>query len=333
VTASGTLAKGKAPTKDGAASAPADGKIDTLSSLAPLLRVRPVFDTLCRFGEQFAADHRPEPDGWVPFHLITSGQCWIDIPGGAAEALSAGDIVLLPHGGAHVMRGTGTAAGTKGTPQLRNYQTSTIAVKTNTDTAPAVELVCGRLQFELAQQNLVLAALPGVIVLRAREDAGMARLQQMMMTIRDELVMAEPGAAAISIDLASALMVMVLRLHLARQQMDNGLLGLLNQRQVARAVIAMIDAPDQAWTLDGLADLAGASRATLVRLFQKTAGMAPLEFLTDLRLNLARNRLVAGQQSMAEIAAAVGYQSESAFSRAFSRHFGQPPGAVRASAS
>ena len=305
---------------------------DALSSLAPLLRVRPVFDTLCRFGAQWAADHAPEPDGWVPFHLITSGHCVIDVPGAAPQKLATGDIVLLPHGGAHVMRGVDTAPGTTRTANLRRYSTSTISVKTNTDGAPAAELLCGRLQFELAQQNLVLAALPAIIVLRSSEGAEMTRLQQMMVTIRDELVMAQPGAGAISIDLASALMVMVLRLHIARQNMASGLLRLLNQRQVARAVIAMIDAPDKAWTLDGLADRAGASRATLVRLFQKTAGVAPLEFLTDLRLNLARNKLAAGHQSMAEIAAAVGYQSESAFSRAFSRHFGVPPRDAREAA-
>ncbi|HVJ41643.1 MAG TPA: AraC family transcriptional regulator [Dongiaceae bacterium] len=311
-----------------------DGKADALSSLAPLLRVRPVFDTLCRFGQQWASGHAPERDGWVPFHLVTRGSCVIDVAGMGSHALTAGDIALLPHGGAHVVRGADTPASLRQTANLRSYATSTVTVKTNIEGEAATELICGRLQFELAQQNLVLAALPAIIVLRAADGAGAGnstagRPQQMMMTIRDELVTALPGAAAIANDLASALMVMVLRLHIAEQNMGQGLLGLLSQRQAARTVIALIEQPEKSWTLDELADLAGASRATLVRLFQKTAGMAPLEFLTDLRLNLARNKLAGGDQSMAEIAAAIGYQSESAFSRAFSRHFGTAPSSLR----
>ena len=98
------------------------------------------------------------------------------------------------------------------------------------------------------------------------------------------------------------------------------------QRQTARAVAAMLQAPDRAWTLDELARQAGASRATLVRIFQKTAGMAPLAFLAELRLGQARRKLLAGTTSQAEIAAEVGYQSESAFSRAFQRRYGMRPG-------
>jgi AraC family transcriptional activator of mtrCDE len=314
-----------------------DQMVDALSSLAPLLRVKPVLDTLCRFGQQWASPHAPERDGWVPFHLITRGACRIDLPDGSSEVLAAGDIAMLPHGGAHVMRGATTPATMTSVPHLRRSTTGAIEVKTNIELDPdpgpdlksGAELVCGRLQFELAQQNLVLATLPSIIVLRAAVATEMSRLQQMLQAIREELTLAKPGAAAIATDLASALMVMVLRLHLTQQQTSRGLLGLLGHKQAARVVVAMIDQPDRAWSLDELAGLAGASRATLVRLFQKTAGLAPLEFLTDLRLNLARNKLAAGSHSIAEIAVAVGYQSESAFSRAFSRHFSMPPSAVR----
>jgi AraC family transcriptional activator of mtrCDE len=313
-----------------AAAADAEGRTDALSSLAPLLRVRPIFDSLCRFGEQWASGHAPERDGWVPFHLVTEGRCVISVPGAGSHSLSRGDIALLPHGGAHVVHGADTPAGLAKTPGLRSYATSTITVKTNVAEGEApTELLCGRLQFELARQNLVLAALPAIIVLRSEDGSAAGRLQQMMIAIRDELVSALPGAIAIANDLASALMVMVLRLHIAQQNMNLGLFGLLAQRQAARAVIGLIEQPDKAWTLDELADRAGASRATLVRLFQRTAGMAPLEFLTDLRLNLARNKLIAGQETMAEISIAVGYQSESAFSRAFSRHFGVAPSSLR----
>jgi AraC family transcriptional activator of mtrCDE len=308
----------------------ADQAADILSSLAPLLRVRPELESLCRFGEQWASGHEPETDGWVPFHLVTRGECRIDRPGEEPHLLKAGDIAVLPHGGAHVMRGATTPASVIDVPHLRKYRTDAILVKTNTDQEPEAELVCGRLRFESARHNLVLAALPAIIVLRSGDAVEMRRLQQMMTDIREELAAAQPGATAIATDLASALMVLVLRLHVAQQKIDTGLLALLGQRQAARAAIAMIEQPERAWSLDDLADLAGASRATLVRLFQKSVGAAPLEFLTDLRLNLARKKLLASSQSMIEIATAVGYQSESAFSRAFSRHFGMSPSAVRA---
>ena len=180
--------------------------------------------------------------------------------------------------------------------------------------------------FEQAHQNLILATLPPVIVLRTRQDPDCERLRQLMAAIRDELDMARPGAAAISADLASALLVMVLRTHLAREPAHPGLLALLRQRQSARTLAAMLEAPARDWTLDELATHAGASRATLVRLFQKTAGMAPLAFLTELRLGLARHKLLAGTTTLAAIAAEVGYQSESTFSRAFQRRFGMRPG-------
>jgi len=81
--------------------------------------------------------------------------------------------------------------------------------------------------------------------------------------------------------------------------------------------------------LDELVDLAGASRSTLVRQFQTTVNMAPLSFLGELRLALARHRILATSEPIAAIAEGVGYQSETAFRRAYHRRFGVPPGADR----
>jgi len=86
------------------------------------------------------------------------------------------------------------------------------------------------------------------------------------------------------------------------------------------------------WTLDELAAHANASRASLVRIFQRTAQIPPLAFLAELRLELARRKLSGGGKPIAAIAAQVGYSSESTFSRAFYRRFGHRPGELRADA-
>jgi AraC family transcriptional regulator, activator of mtrCDE len=117
--------------------------------------------------------------------------------------------------------------------------------------------------------------------------------------------------------------------HFQQADSSNGLLKLLCSPVCARAVNAIVNNPAHDWTLDALADRAHASRTTLVRAFQKAAGMPPLAFLGEVRLNLARQRITSTKESLLQVSIAVGYASESAFVRAFKRQFGISPGKTR----
>jgi AraC family transcriptional activator of mtrCDE len=285
-----------------------DNLFDSLSGLAPLLRVRPELQALCRFGAQWKCDHEAESGACAPFHIVTNGTCVIELVGlGRSIQVSAGDIVVLPHGARHI-------------------------VTSNTTSEPETALVCGRLKFEHVHQNLMLSALPDAIVITTSDGPDAARMRRLIAAIKDEIESARAGVSAIATDLASALFVMVVRVHLEREHAGNGLLGLLAHRQAGRAVVAMLEDLGRPWTLDALAACAHASRASLVRMFQKLAHTPPLEFLSELRLELARRKLAVSSLPLGEIAAEVGYQSESAFSRAFRRRFGVPPGQARTNA-
>ncbi|MFA5901731.1 MAG: helix-turn-helix transcriptional regulator [Hyphomicrobium sp.] len=151
----------------------------------------------------------------------------------------------------------------------------------------------------------------------------------LVLAIRDELDLSRAGSAAIATDLASALFVMMLREHLEDSPPADGLLALLGQRATAHAVISMLHEPAHEWTLDTLARASATSRASLVRSFRKIAGVAPLAFLTELRLGLAHQRLATTNDPIADIAVDAGYQSEAALSRALLRRYGIRPGKLR----
>ena len=138
------------------------------------------------------------------------------------------------------------------------------------------------------------------------------------------------GAATIATELATALFVMMLRLHFEQSASSSGILRLLASSSSARAVTAMLRAPAHPWTLDELAAEAHVSRATLVRIFRREGDLPPLGFLSELRLGLARQRLSSTNGTLAQVAAAVGYDSESAFARAFRKRYGISPGKLRA---
>lgn len=299
---------------------------DALTGLAPLLRVRPVLEDVCRLGGAWVSPHAHEPNGHAYFHIVTQGRSLLDRPGYSPLQLDAGDVLLLPHGDAHTMRAIDNG---HATPQTTIRRVGDLRLKTSVGVEPDVELICGHLRFEAAPQSLILAALPDTIVLRVGRQSLAARFSPLVAGIREELTELRPGAIAIARDLASALFVMMLRAHLEVSAPAEGLLRLLGQRVTAQAVLAMVRDPVRAWTLDELAVLAAASRASLVRAFRKTAGVAPLEFLADLRLGLARHRLRSEAASLDRIAAEVGYQSQGALSRAFLRKYGVRPGSLR----
>ena len=72
------------------------------------------------------------------------------------------------------------------------------------------------------------------------------------------------------------------------------------------------------------------SRSAFARRFTELLGEAPLTYLTQWRMALARERLRDSDQRLAAIAQSLGYGSEFAFAAAFKRHHGAAPGRWRA---
>ena len=302
---------------------------EIFKELAPLLRVRPELRQICRFGAQWASEHESEAAGWAPFHIVTLGACLLDVGDRVGILLQAGDAAVLPHGGPHTVRALPTAAGATTTLRVERRLHDELVVKSNVDCEPDTKLICGRLCFEHAHHNMVLAALPPVVVLAATAGPDAVRLGHIVETIQIELEEDRIGAAAVAAMLASSLMMFVLRAYFEREHGSEGILALLARRQTARALAGMLTELAHGWTLDELAERASTSRATLVRLFRTAVNLPPLAFLSELRLNLARHRILATNSPLAVIAEDVGYQSETAFNRAYHRRFGIAPGGDR----
>ena len=300
---------------------------DVLSRLSPLLRVRPELQDFCRFGGSWTSPHAQQPVRWAQFHIVTSGKCQVVRTGCIPLILKAGDVLLLPHGDAHVVRSTPSTAVASAVQTIR--RPGDIRMWTSMDVPPDTELICGRLHFDAAANNLLWAALPDSIHVRASAEQDQRPYRMLAGGIRDELEAPRIGTSAITRDLASALFVMLIRNHLEQHAAAGGLLRLLADRTAGRAVQAMLEEPARDWSLEDLARTAVTSRATLVRSFRKLAGIAPVAFLTELRLGLARERIRAGRDSLAQIAVDAGYGSEGALSRAMQRRHGIRPGRLK----
>jgi AraC-like DNA-binding protein len=110
-----------------------------------------------------------------------------------------------------------------------------------------------------------------------------------------------------------------------------GWLAGVNDRIVGAALKAMHGRPAHAWTLEELAREAGSSRSVLAERFQQLVGSSPMQYLGQWRMLLATHLLCRSNAPLAHIAEEVGYQTDTAFSRAFRREFGAPPAAWRRS--
>lgn len=298
---------------------------ELLKAMVPLFRIRPVFEDSCKFGGGWESLHAPNGRGWAQFHMVTRGSCVVERPGLDPLRLEAGDILLLPHGDSHAVRSrTGRAAGRIST-EVRNGVRQRATVDTEVDT----ELLCGRFLFETTDENPLIAALPDEIILRTAGEPLLERFRRLLTDIREELDIGRVGSEVVAADLARALFVMMLRDHLADDATGNGTVSLLRDRTTARVVSAILGDLARDWTLDEMAAVAITSRATLVRAFQKRAGIAPMAFLSDLRLTIARKRLAGTSDPIAKIAGEVGYASEGALSKAVMRRYGIRPGALR----
>jgi transcriptional regulator GlxA family with amidase domain len=139
----------------------------------------------------------------------------------------------------------------------------------------------------------------------------------------------EAAGQAIAGRLAEVLFIQVLR-RMAAQPEPPPWLQALSDPQIGRALALVHQSPQNAWTAKTLATKAGMSRSLFFQRFQALLGETPAAYLTRWRMTVACGALQDPSTGLYEVAQAVGYASEAAFSRAFKREMGQPPSQWRA---
>jgi transcriptional regulator GlxA family with amidase domain len=140
-----------------------------------------------------------------------------------------------------------------------------------------------------------------------------------------EMLLAEPGKQTVLDRLLDVLVVLGLRAGLTRSETAPPWFRAAADPRLAPALEAMHASAAKPWTVDDLARLCNISRATFARVFQQALGQAPMHYLADWRMTLARDLLLAQDATMDEIATQTGYSSVYAFATAFRRHHGAPP--------
>ncbi|OAJ62200.1 AraC family transcriptional regulator [Paraburkholderia ginsengiterrae] len=305
--------------------------MDTLSRLIDLARPQASLDLRCLLSGAFDIDHGQLEAGIAPFHLVLDGGCIVETADGAQHALQAGDFMLFPRGASHRVRDLRRSAaaapptlGHDGMLPVRRSGGSADA------SAPAdLDLLCGRFFYAPGSSALLLNALPDPLHVSLSGVQTLGSLQTVIAVMRGEAERRQPGALAIVTALSHALFAMALRVHGEQDASTSGMLALLADARLGASVQGMLNAPERAWTIAELGELAAMSRATYARHFNERAGITVMDFLTQIRMAIACDLLRRTKRSAAEIGEAVGYQSEAAFGKAFQQSVGVTPGRYR----
>lgn len=256
------------------------------------------------------------------FHLLVQGSCWLHLDGQPAQALAAGDALFILRDVPYRLSGEASSAAACAAPRGQMQ-----ALEAGAE--DGVGLVCGFFHFHPGLSELIVDALPTCLLLRAGDPA-LSAARSLFELILAECARPQGPSAGVLERLSQLLFLYVLRQHGSADGELRGLLALARQPAFAALLERLIAAPAEDWTLERMAAGAGLSRAAFAKRFHELAGQTPGQVLLGLRMREACRRLKEGE-AVAEVAEAVGYQSLAAFTRAFDKVVGLPPGAYRRS--
>jgi len=289
---------------------------------APWCYQSPCADTAARLLE-------PSAERVVIFHMIMEGECFVEMGNQSPVRLIAGDAVIFPEGDAHRMAsepGLAPASGAR-LDEVLSRRPRQLAYGGG---GPTTRLVCGYLACDARLARLLLAGLPSLVRVNVRGSNAGIWLEASVRYALIEARSPRPGGAGVLAKLAEVLFIEVLRLYMNEHgEGRTGWLAGVGDRIVGAALTCLHKSPAHPWTLEELAREANTSRSVLAERFQNLVGNSPMQYLTQWRMLLAANLLRRSNAPLARVAEEVGYQTDTAFSRAFRREFGLPPVAWR----
>lgn len=283
--------------------------MEVLSDVLRTLRVRGSVYFCDRLKPPWSLEFRDQEK--ASFHLVRRGACWVRA-GDEVERLGSGDLVYVGPGLDHVLE-------------------DHVADGPEPDERADTLLLCGYCRFESADVHPLVASFPRFTIVREEELLGHPWLKGTLDQLSAEYLSQRPGADVVVDRLTEVVLVELIRLNFGRAD-STGFIRALFDKPVAAALGRLHEHPENAWTLDALGKAVGMSRAALAKRFKALVGQSMFDYLTDLRVQRARELLRDTPLPIYEVANRVGYSSDLAFTKVFKKRAGITPTRYRKTA-
>ncbi len=267
----------------------------------------------------------------IIFHLLTEGRGYArTAENGRPVSLLPGDVVMFPHGDAHLMGNGSPVTPVDTGEQLQQVLAQGKMVSQFGGGGEMTRLICGYMTCDSQLCQMFLSGLPPLLKLNIRDTPSGKWLEDTLRYSVENAEAAGPGGTAVVAKLSEALFADTLRRYIEMLPASHtGWLAGVRDPDVGQALALLHKQPAHPWTIASLADAVGVSRSVLADRFRHYLSDTPMGYLTRWRLQLAAQVLSSTSKSVAEVAGEVGYESEPSFNRAFKREFGVPPARYR----
>ena len=303
---------------------------DPLGEALHFLRMSGTFYCRSDFTAPWGLALPPMPDSLM-FHVVTSGRCWLQVPGETPRWVQPGDLVLVPHGNGHDLLSEPGAPTAALFDLPREIVSERYEVLRHGGGGAPTQLVCGAVRFDHPAARHLVSMLPAVLAIDTSSTPQSEWLHGTLRFMAAEAQQMRPGGEAVVTRLADILVIQAIRSWLDQNAgaAQAGWLRALQDRQLGRVIARIHRDPAHPWTLASLAAEAAMSRSAFASRFTQLVGEPAMQYVTRWRMHLAESWLKEAAAGVAEVGARLGYRSEAAFSRAFKRCTGRPPAAVR----
>jgi AraC-like DNA-binding protein len=264
------------------------------------------------------------------FHVVTAGQCVLEVEGAESCVLKPGDLALVPHGAGHcLMSGPGIRA-----MNLFDLPRHTVSnryeILEHGEGGAKTTMICALVRFDHPAAQQLVQLLPKLIRVDSWHTPEMEWIQSTLRFIAAEAQHQNAGGETVITRLADILVIQAIRAWIARDaEAQRGWLGALRDKQIGRAIAAIHRDPAHPWTVASLASAVGMSRSSFSARFTQLVGETAIRYALRWKMHDALRRLSETNVSLAALTTDLGYESEAAFSRAFKRVIGVSPGSAR----
>lgn len=305
--------------------------MDLLSDILAVMKMRGTLYFRTAFSAPWGVQV-PAFENVARFHFAHRGRCWVRVEGVEDPVLlNQGDLVVIPHGASHVLADPKdvSAATLDNVLETSGFTGEGALVYGHGSDSHATELICGHFAFDNGATHPLIEALPPFIHIHNYGDVAHLWLEQTLKVIGSEVTQSALGADLIALKLSETICVQAIRAYLSTEGRERSVLAGFTDPRISRALQAVHQTPHAPWTLESMAKAAGQSRTAFAERFRRLMGQAPHEYLTEWRMQVARQLLLETDIPVIDVAERVGYQSESSFGRVFKRSFNHTPSSVR----